>query len=95
MPKLIVRNNWEALEWAFDGKRIAPERVFEVQIGHTWCKARPARRVRSYNDHGHRHTVETTDIEVEIAVLLVPEKLWLSLAHFEELRSGVTHLRMG
>lgn len=95
MKNLTVRNNWESLEWSFGGRRIDPIGVHTIVINGVSCNARPKRVFRSYNDHGHQHSVETFDIEIEVDVLLVPEKLWLSLAQHEALRAGVTSVRGG
>ncbi len=93
MPTLTVRNNWESLEWKYRGDRLDPNEIVMVEINGRRFKARAVKRLGSYTDMGGPVTyVRSLDIEVEVPVLDLPERVWLSLYQIEALRLSVNRV---
>lgn len=71
--KLEVRNNWENLEWSWNGKRLLSDqlmRIDTIDIDGIRHSARSINRRSSYTEQGQPHPifVNSRDIALEIRV---------------------------
>ena len=90
MPTLTVPNNWESLEWKYRGDYLDPNEVEMVELNGRRFKARAVERLGSYTDMGGPVTyVRSLDIQVEVPILDLPDRVWLSLYQIETLRLAV------
>lgn len=70
---LKIVNNWEFLEYYFNGERIDPEaikRVVFIKDGKTKIyKALIKKAAASYSDHGHVYNVDRTELYIEVPLI--------------------------
>jgi hypothetical protein len=90
--KLQAYNNWENYEWTLNEVPIDPQMVDSVLINRQKYNVRTAKRVNQVDDHGHRYTTVTYDLEIETKVEDVT--VWLSLYKNPKLLSKVKQVEL-